>query len=250
MKRQDFEIEVCSNSVLSSIEADKGGANRVELCDNLYEGGTTPSIGTILQTKEQTNIDIFPIIRPRGGDFCYSENEIYSMIKDIEISREYGADGFAIGCLTVDGKIDHDNTARLIEAGKGLPFTFHRAFDLCKNPFEAMDILENLGIKRILSSGQHNKAIDGVELLSQMQNYSKQIRIMVGSGVDENNITEIAAVTKVKSFHISLRTWQDSPMKFRREGIYMGGLKDIPEYANAYSDNTRIKHLIDNLINL
>ncbi len=250
MERKDFEIEVCSNSVLSSIEAEKGGANRVELCDNLYEGGTTPSIGTILQTKEQINIDVFPIIRPRGGDFCYSENEIYSMIKDIEISRGYGADGFAIGCLTVDGSIDYENMARLIEAGKGLPFTFHRAFDLCKNPLEAMDVLEKLGIKRILSSGQHNKAIDGKELLAEMQNYSKNIKIMIGSGVDENNITEIATTTKAKAFHISLRTWQESPMIFRREGIFMGGLKDIPEYANAYSNNARIKQLIDNLINL
>ena len=102
MERQDFEIEGCSNSVLSSVEAEKGGANRVELCDNLYEGGTTPSIGTIIQCKEQTNIDVFPIIRPRGGDFCYSENEISSMVKDIEISRDYGADGFAIGWPNVD----------------------------------------------------------------------------------------------------------------------------------------------------
>jgi copper homeostasis protein len=250
MKRKDFEIEVVSNSVRSSIEAEKGGANRVELCDNLYEGGTTPSIGTIIRTKEQTNLDVFPIIRPRGGDFCYSEDEIQSMIYDIKMGQKIGADGFVIGCLKTDGTIDYDNNARLIEAAKGTPVTFHRAFDLSKDPFEALEVIHKLGIRRILTAGQANQAIDGISLLAELVKASGEIEIMPGSAVDESNIIELAKTTKAKAFHVSLRTWHESPMKFRREGIYMGGLKEIPEFAYAYSNHQRIQQLIQQLLDL
>ncbi len=250
MQRETFEIEICSNSVRSSIEAEKGGANRVELCDNLYEGGTTPSIGTLIQTKTQTNLDVFPIIRPRGGDFCYSEDEIQSMIYDIKMNKQAGADGFVIGCLNTDGTVDYDSNARLVEAAGGLPVTFHRAFDVCRDPFEALDVIEKLGIQRLLTSGQANKAIDGISLLAQLVKTSKVVKIMSGSGIDENNIVKIAQATQAKAYHVSLRTWHDSPMQFRREGIYMGGLKAIPEFSNAYSNHQRIQYLIQQLQNL
>ena len=245
MNRKEFEIEVCANSVLSAIAAEKGGANRVELCDNLYEGGTTPSAGMIFQTKVQTSISVFPIIRPRGGDFLYSDEEINIIIKDIEIGQNMGADGFVIGCLNHDGSIDYEKCSRLIEATKGLPITFHRAFDMTPDPFKALDICKKLGVKRILTSGQKNKAIDGIALITKLvQSAGDDVIIMVGSGVTETNITEIATSTNAISYHVSLRQNYDSKMEFRRENIYMGGTEEIPEFENKFTSAEKVQQLI------
>lgn len=246
MNRQEFEIEVCANSVLSAIAAEKGGADRVELCDNLYEGGSTPSAGMIYQAKQQTAIDVFPIIRPRGGDFLYSETEMQIMLKDMAVARQMGADGYVIGCLTYDGKIDYEKCARLIEAAKGLPITFHRAFDMCVDAFEALEVINKLGIQRILTSGQKNKVIDGVDLISDLiKAAGNDLKIMLGSGISEDNIREIAQKTQAKAFHVSLRESYESKMIFRRENVFMGGFKEIPEYANKYTSTERLKSLID-----
>lgn len=249
MKRQEFEIEVCANSVLSAIAAEKGGADRVELCDNLYEGGTTPSAAMIFQAKQQTSIDLFPIIRPRGGDFFYSEMEMQIMLKDMEIARQMGADGFVIGCLSTDGKVDYEKCARLIDAAKGLPITFHRAFDLCVDAFEALDVIKELGVQRILTSGQKNKAMDGVSMITDLVKAAgSDLSIMAGSGVNEENVLDIARQTQARAFHVSLRESHESKMIFRRENVFMGGLKEIPEYANKYTDAERIKALIKLLL--
>lgn len=249
MKRQEFEIEVCANSVLSAIAAEKGGADRVELCDNLYEGGTTPSAAMIFQAKQQTAIDLFPIIRPRGGDFFYSEMEMQIMLKDMEIARQMGADGFVIGCLSTDGKVDYEKCARLIDAAKGLPITFHRAFDLCVDAFEALDVIKELGVQRILTSGQKNKAMDGVSMITDLVKVAgSDLSIMAGSGVNEENVLDIARQTQARAFHVSLRESHESKMIFRRENVFMGGLKEIPEYANKYTDAERIKALIKLLL--
>ncbi len=248
MKREDFEIEVCANSITSAIAADKGGANRVELCDNLYEGGTTPSAGMISQVKSSTSLQVFPMIRPRGGDFFYSKEEINVMIKDIEIARNFGADGFVIGCLNIDGSIDYENCSRLIEVAKGLPITFHRAFDMTTDPYQALSICNILGVKRILTSGQKNKAIDGVSLISELiQLAGDKSIIMVGSGVTEFNITDIANITKAKSYHVSLRKSYQSKMEFRRSDIFMGGLSEIPEFENKFTSAEKVQKLINNL---
>ncbi len=244
MKRQSFEIEVCANSVISAIAAEKGGADRVELCDNLYEGGSTPSAGMIYQVKQQCSIAIFPIIRPRGGDFLYSDTEMQVMLKDIDVARQMGADGFVIGCLTAKGKVDYEKCSKLIESAKGLPITFHRAFDMCDDAFEALETIKKLDIQRILTSGQKNKAIDGTSLIAELVNVSgSDLKIMVGSGVDENNIQEIASLTNAKSFHVSLRESYESEMLFRRENLFMGGLKEIPEYAHKYTCVERLRTL-------
>lgn len=245
MKRQEFEIEVCANSVLSAIAAEKGGADRVELCDNLYEGGTTPSAGMIFQAKQQTAIDVFPIIRLRGGDFLYSETEMQIMLKDIAMARQMGADGFVIGCLNQDGKVDYENCARLIDAAKGLPITFHRAFDMCDDAFEALETIKKIGIQRILTSGQKNKAIDGIPLIAELVKAAgDDLKIMAASGITEDNIIEIAKQTKARAFHLSLRESYESKMIFRREDVYMGGLKEIPEYENKYTSAEKVKSLI------
>ena len=249
MKRSDFEIEICANSIQSVIAAAEGGADRVELCDNLYEGGTTPSIGLQTIAKESALLKIYPIIRPRGGDFLYSEDEIKLMIYDISELGKVGADGFVIGCLTADGKVDYENISRLIEACKGKPVTFHRAFDMTNNPFESLETCKKLGISRILTSGQKNKAVDGIPILKELVNLAgDNIKIMAGSGIDENNIVEIAKKTNVRSFHLSARNYVESRMIFRRSDIYMGGLKEIPEFGNKFSDLKRIKPIIDQVL--
>ncbi len=249
MKRRDFEIEICANSIQSVIAAEEGGANRVELCDNLYEGGTTPSMGLQSFAKERVALDIFPIIRPRGGDFLYNSDEISLMIRDINNLYNAGADGFVIGCLTADGRIDYDNTARLMDACKDKPVTFHRAFDMTADSYVSLEICKKLGISRILTSGQMNKAIDGVSLIRELVTLAgNDIRIMVGSGVDETNISDIARKTMANSFHLSVRSNYDSLMTFRRSGIYMGGLKEIPEFGNRFTDSKRVADVVNALI--
>jgi len=248
MKREDFEIEVCANSITSAIAADKGGADRVELCDNIYEGGTTPSAGMIFQAKNSTSIQVFPLIRPRGGDFYYSKEEIKVMVKDIEVAMNMGADGFVIGCLNTDGSIDYEKCSQLIEAAKGLPITFHRAFDMTVDPYQSLLVCNKLGVVRILTSGQKNKAINGISLISELvQQAGDKIIIMAGSGITETNITEIAVSTKTKSFHVSLRKSYNSKMEFRRSNIHMGGLSEIPEFENKFTSTKMVQKLISNL---
>jgi copper homeostasis protein len=251
MKRNQFEIEICANSVISAIAAEKGGADRVELCDNLYEGGTTPSPGMIFQTKLVTSLNVFPIIRPRGGDFLYSKDEMDVMLKDIEVAYNIGADGIVIGCLRANGKIDYEKCSRLIEAAKGLPITFHRAFDMTIDAFEALDTCMKLGLSRVLTSGQKNKAIDGVSLIAELVRHAgNNVIIMPGSGISEDNIQYLAGQTKAKAFHLSLRNSYESGMEFRRNDIYMGGTKEIPEFAHKYTSAERVSALIAQIENM
>jgi len=206
LNRKDFEIEICAGNIESVLAADIGGADRVELCENLSEGGTTPSYGSIVLSKEKCSLDVFVIIRPRGGDFVYSKIEFEVMLKDVQTAVEIDADGIVIGCLKPDGTIDIEKCSRLMEVAKGLPVTFHRAFDVTPDPYEALDTIKSLGVNRILTSGQKNKAEDGVELIKELQeNAGTKLRIMPGSDINESNIQRIAISTGVNSFHASLR---------------------------------------------
>ncbi len=248
MMRSDFEIEICADSIESVIEAQKGGADRVELCESLCEGGTTPSYGLISVAKKLVDIAIFVLIRPRKGNFVYNKHEIDIMIKDIEAAVSIGADGIVIGCLTSEGEVDITACKQLIKAAKSLPVTFHRAFDVCKNPVKALEDIRQLGIKRILTSGQQNKAIDGLELLTELNaKASPDVKIMVGSGVDENNITEIAQSTKAKAFHASLRSEQKDADFYTNKNVLFNCTSDIPEFNRKISDSSRIKLLINKL---
>ena len=248
MKRNDFEIEICANSIESVIEAEKGGANRVELCENICEGGTSPSFGLISLAKEKCDIDVFVLIRARGGNFVYSENEISIMLKDIKAAVNIGVDGIVIGCLNPDASIDYDNCCRLIEAAKGLPVTFHRAFDVTNNPFQALKLIKTMGIERVLTSGQQNKAIDGLDLISKLQQDSLgKLKIMAGSGIDESNIAEIANITKIKAFHASLRVEVENANIHTKNNILFNCTKDIPENTRKISSANRIQKLINNL---
>lgn len=236
-----IKIEVCANSLESALNAQKGGAHRVELCSNFYEGGTTPSKGEISLARELLQIDLNVLIRPRGGDFLYSKNEIEIIKRDILFCKETGVDGVVIGFLKSDGSIDTNLTKEITELARPMSVTFHRAFDMCKNPEEALEELIEIGVDRVLTSGGQNKAIDGTDLLNKLvKQAGEQIIIMPGSGIRASNISEIIEKTGAKEFHVSERKTIESPMQFKRENIFMGGLEQIPEYEIRVIDEEKI----------
>ncbi|MBR8534886.1 copper homeostasis protein CutC [Carboxylicivirga sediminis] len=239
----NYTFEICIDSVQSAINAQAAGAHRVELCDNLFEGGTTPSAGMIQQVKKMApDVKLFVIIRPRGGDFVYSEHEISVMLDDIVMAKKLGADGIVSGCLKANGDIDAENTGKLIQASGNLPYTFHRAFDMCRNYSEALEQLIDLGASRILTSGMQQTAHLGINTLTEIiKQANNRIAILVGSGVKPENIAEIARKTGAEEFHFSARKEFASPMNFKNENINMGGVSGIPEFSRFYSDVDTIK---------
>lgn len=244
MKRSEFELEVCAATIQSVIAAFEGGADRVEVVSNLCEGGTTPPAGLVAAALENTTVDVFPIIRPRGGDFLFSDLETGIMVKEITRFREVGVHGFVIGCLGRDGRVDREKCSLLIEAAKGFPVTFHRAFDMTPDPFEALETLISMGVARVLTSGQRNKAADGLSTIAKLvEQAGDRIKIMVGSGVDEGNIAHIAQHTRARAFHVSLRVPEASSMKFRREGVKMGR-PDLNEFEHHFTSAERVRRCV------
>ena len=245
----NYKIEICTNSVTSCLEAQKGGAYRVELCAGIPEGGTTPSYGEIAVAREMLSIKLNVIIRPRGGDFLYSDVEHQAMLRDIKMAKELGVDGVVIGCLTPEGEIDIERNKELIDAAKGMNVTFHRAFDMCKDPFKSLEQIISLGCERILTSGQQPTAIEGVSLLKELvEKADNRIIIMPGSGVNENNISILAKETSAKEFHFSARESIDSKMIYRNPDLKMGGtVVSIDEYAQNVTSADKVKRTIEKL---
>lgn len=222
-----YRFEICANSVASCIAAQEGGADRVELCAGIPEGGTTPSYGMIKTARESITIGLNVIIRPRGGDFLYSKEEILEMVYDIRMARELGADGLVFGCLRPDGSVDKDAVKVLMEAAGDTPVTFHRAFDHSHDPFQAMEDIGELGCARILTSGCRPTALEGAPLLRRLvEKAGDKIIIMPGCGVREGNIAEIARLTGAREFHFSAREPVESGMIFRNPDVAMGNEDD------------------------
>lgn len=240
-------IEICANSAMSCLEAEKGGAARVELCAGIPEGGTTPSYGEILTAQELTKtIDINVIIRPRGGDFLYTEAEIRSMMHDIEMAKQLKVHGVVFGCLTTDGEIDMPLLKQLMEAAKPLSVTFHRAFDVCRDPFKALDQLIEVGCDRILTSGQQADAVTGIPLLAQLvKQAAGRIIIMPGSGVRDHNIALIEQETGATEFHSSARSIIESGMTFRLDRVPMGSTAVTSEFETTQTDHVRVAALVN-----
>ena len=227
-----YRFEICANSVASCVAAQEGGADRVELCAGIPEGGTTPSYGMIRNARECIDIALNVIIRPRGGDFMYSESEIQEMIFDIHAAKELGADGLVFGCLKPDGTVDMAAMSRLMEAAGDTPVTFHRAFDHTNDPFKALEDIISLGCVRILTSGCRPTALEGAELLSRLvEKAGERIIIMPGCGVRENNIAEIARLSGAREFHFSARESVESGMIFRNPEVAMGSEDDPYGYV-------------------
>lgn len=244
-----YKIEICANSVTSCLEAEKGGAYRVELCAGIPEGGTTPSYGEIVVARKLLKIKLNIIIRPRGGDFLYSDVEHQTMIHDIEMAKKLGVDGVVIGCLTADGKIDMQRNKELIDAAEGMNVTFHRAFDMCKDPFESLEQIISLGCDTLLTSGQQPTAIEGVSLIKELIDKAKdRIVVMPGSGINENNIANIAKETNAKEFHFSAREPIDSKMEYKNPDLKMGGtVVSIDEYVQNITSAEKVRQTIEKL---
>lgn len=234
-----YRFEICANSVASCIAAQEGGADRVELCAGIPEGGTTPSYGMIRSAREAIGIALNVIIRPRGGDFLYSEIEIQEMLYDIRVAKDLGADGLVFGCLTKDGAVDMTVMKRLMEEAGELPVTFHRAFDHCSDPMQALEDIIDLGCTRILTSGCMPTAIAGADLIAELvRKAGDRIIIMPGCGVNEGNIAGLAKSTGAKEFHFSAREPVESGMTFRNPDVTMGSEED--PYGTVRTTSKRV----------
>ncbi len=253
MNREEFKFEICANSVESCLAAQEGGADRVELCAGIPEGGTTPSYGEIkLARKLLTKTKLHVIIRPRGGDFLYTPLELERMEEDIRICRELGVDGVVFGCLTEEGEIDREANRRLVELARPMSVTFHRAFDRTADPMKALEDIISLGCNRILTSGQQPKAIDGINLLAQLEKKLKEyplppIQLLAGSGVNEENIRQIFDATGIHEYHFSARVNVVSKMKHYNHEVYMGA-KRADESNSLVTSAEKVRNTIKQLV--
>jgi copper homeostasis protein len=233
-------LEACVNSTVSAIEAQKGGAARVELCENLPEGGTTPSAGSILAARRNLHIGLFVMIRPRGGDFHYNDLEFEIMKQDIHLAGELGADGVVFGILKPDGTIDMERMKELVELAHPMGITCHRAFDMTLDPYTAMEDLISLGIDRILTSGQRENALAGASLIKDLiRQANRRIILMPGKGINEENLHQVVKETGSTEFHVHLDKKIKSGMKFFRNEVKMGK-PDQSEFDIGITDWERV----------
>lgn len=216
----DFKLELIGFTLESCRQAQALGAHRIELCDNPGEGGTTPSYGFIQSARRIFDGELYPIIRPRGGDFLYTTDEWRTMQSDVEICKQLGCDGVVIGMLHADGTVDKERCARLVELAYPMGVTFHRAFDRTAEPFRALEDIISIGCERILTSGQRPNAMEGAPLIAELiQKAGDRIIIMPGSGVRADNIAVLAQQTSAVEFHTSARTNLDSSMTYQNEAM-------------------------------
>ncbi|HMO39476.1 MAG TPA: copper homeostasis protein CutC [Saprospiraceae bacterium] len=209
-------LEICVDSVVSALHAQAGGADRIELCENLAQGGITPSAGKIAQTKRLLTIPVMVLIRPRKGDFLYSDLEFELMLDDIQRAKDLGADGIVSGVLLPDGHIDRTRTAWLVEAAQPLPFTFHRAFDMCREPWLAIGQLAELGVQNILTSGLRATALEGIgHLRTFVALAGERLTIMACSELHPDTIDPLLEIEGLQAFHAALRRPVHSQMSFR-----------------------------------
>ena len=237
-----FELEVIAFDLISCQLAADNGADRIELCANPHEGGTTPSYGMMKAARKSTHIQVFPIIRPRGGDFLYTQEEFDAMKEDIMAAQDIGCDGVVIGILNNDGSVDIEKCQELVALAGDMEVTFHRAFDRVKDPVLSLEQIIAIGCKRILSSGLRPTAMEGSNMLKALVSQANgRINIMPGSGVRAENIIQLAKDTGATCFHSSARKTFESPMQYRNT--------DMKEKLVQVSlDGTEVKHLKHTLI--
>lgn len=227
---EKYILECCVDSVESAIHAATGGASRLELCANLIIGGTTPDVALVKEIRKYSDIRIHALIRPRFGDFCYTEHEMEIMKSQICALKEAGVEGVVIGVLDVDGNLDISKMKELMQEARGLSVTLHRAFDMCKDPFQALEEAISLGVHTILTSGQKASAWEGRELLCQLiKQADGRIDIMAGAGISASVIEKLIPVTTGTSYHMSGKITLDSKMKYRKADVSMG-LPSLSEY--------------------
>lgn len=222
-------LEVCCYSMECALEAQRRGADRIELCAAPQEGGLTPSLGVLKSVREAVTIPVHPIIRPRGGDFCYTTGEFAAMLDDVAAAKDLGFPGLVIGILDADGRVDRARMKKIMAVAGTLAVTFHRAFDMCANPRQASVELAELGVQRILTSGQQASAEKGISLIRELISQSDTPIIMAGAGVRAANLP-LFLQAGVKEVHTSAGQWLPSPMRFRNPGLSMSTDAEADEY--------------------
>ena len=238
-------FEICVDSIAGVRAAKAAGADRVELCADLLEGGITPSRGMIHQAKTIEGIGLNVMIRPRGGDFLFDDDEFATMRSDIETAKAEGADGVVIGLLRATGEIDLARTRELIALARPLPVTFHRAFDMTPEPFEALEALIELGADRVLTSGQEASVLEGLPLIVELiERGGDRIVIMPGGGITERNLDRILAAARPREVHFAALEPAASGMRFRRPHVFMGGELRPPEYDRLDTSPASVRAVI------
>ncbi len=237
---QKYILECCVDSVESALQAEKGGADRLELCSNLIIGGTTPTLALFRQIREHTNIRIHVLVRPRFGDFLYTRQELHIIAKEIDMFRKAGAEGIVIGCLTPDGSLDCEAMHFLIDYAGQMTVTLHRAFDMSKDPFQTLELAKELGIHTILTSGCQASCLDGIDLLRQLDEKSNgEITLMAGAGIQESSVRILRKKTNLTAFHMSGKSVKNSKMQFRNPNVFMG-LPGMSEYEIWETDSNAV----------
>ncbi len=243
-----MRIEICVDSVEGAIAAERGGADRVELCDNLIEGGTTPSAGAIKLARARLRIGLQVIVRPRGGDFLYTATEFEVMKEDIRTAKTLGADGVVLGCLTSAGDIDAARTSELIGLARPMNVTFHRAFDMCRDARQSLEALIELHVDRVLTSGQESTCLEGQEFLAELHRQSAgRIIVLPGGGLTPRNIRRVVEATGVTEVHLSARCTVPSSMEFRNPRCFMGGALRPPEFHWKTTDESSVRSVVEAL---
>jgi copper homeostasis protein len=245
---KDILLEICCGSIDDAIQSENGGADRVELCSALFLGGLTPSIGTIQETKRRLTIPVMAMVRPRGGGFCYTAAEFATMERDAEAAIDSGAEGIVFGILKEDGRIDQRRTQRMRRIIGKRQAVFHRAFDVTPDPFKALDQLIDLGITRVLTSGQKGSAPEGVELIARLvERAGKRIEILPGGGIHPYNMHDIVQRTRCRQIHMT--AWskvQDRSTHAHRE-VTFGGALQPPEDLYDMTDARLVKEIMKGL---
>jgi copper homeostasis protein len=245
-----YILEVCADSVQSAVAAQEGGADRIELCSGLVIGGLSPSPALFKQIRKYTDLKIRTLLRPRFGDFCYDDYEFQTLKEEVEMFRELGADGVVIGMLNPDGTLDMERMEVLVNAAGDIGITLHRAFDVCRDPYEALEQCVSLGIDTILTSGQKNSAWEGRGLLAELaEQAAGRVEILAGAGVNPGVIEKLAGCTTVRAFHMSGKKVMDSRMEFRREGVPMG-IPGFSEFEIWQTDREQVRRAVQVLQSL
>jgi len=235
-------IEIVVYNIESALRAQEGGADRIELCDNPGEGGTTPSFGTIESVRQNVNLDVFVMIRPRGGDFHYSNYEFHCMKRDIDQCQKLSADGVVFGILNADGTLDKKRCKELIDRARPMKVTCHRAFDMTRDPFQALEDCIEVGFDRILTSGHQTAASKGTLLIAELiKKANSRIAIMPGSGVNEETVEKIVSETGAKEIHFSATAFRESVMQYRNMAIASMGSDEGAEFKYRTVDADRVR---------
>jgi copper homeostasis protein len=240
-----LRFEICVDSVAGVRAAHAAGADRVELCSSLLEGGLTPTLGTMLMARKVAEIKLHVMIRPRGGDFLYDADEVAAMEADIASAKSVGADGVVFGMLDSDGRIDAELTERLIARARPAAVTFHRAFDMTTEPLHALETLIGLGVERILTSGQEPSAYEGAERIAALIKAAHdRIVVMPGGGITARNVARVVEITGASELHFAARVPTASAMRFRRADMFMGGELRPPEYDRLETDAAMVAEIM------